>query len=48
MIAALQLHRESVLVRPVNTPITPLCSMFRSDPSTVLPLKCHPVDWILC
>ena len=24
--AFLQLHRESVLVKPVNTPITPLCS----------------------
>ena len=22
----LQLHRESILVKPVNTPITPLCS----------------------
>lgn len=22
----LQLHRESVLVKPINTPITPLCS----------------------
>ncbi|OGM39126.1 RNA binding protein (Arp), partial [Aspergillus bombycis] len=24
-----ELHRESVLVKPVNTPITPLCSTFR-------------------
>lgn len=23
-----QLHRESVLVKPINTPITPLCSKF--------------------
>ena len=23
-----QLHRESILVKPVNTPITPLCSLF--------------------
>lgn len=22
----IQLHRESILVKPVNTPITPLCS----------------------
>jgi hypothetical protein len=24
--AIVQLHRESVLVKPINTPITPLCS----------------------
>lgn len=24
----LQLHRESILVKPVNTPITPLCSKY--------------------
>ena len=28
-----QLYRESVLVKPVNTPITPLCSEFN---------QCHP------
>jgi hypothetical protein len=27
-----QLHRESVLVKPVNTPITALCSKFLSSP----------------
>lgn len=27
-----QLHRESVLVKPVNTPITPLCSKFFLSP----------------
>lgn len=26
LIGDLQLHRESVLVKPINTPITPLCS----------------------
>ena len=30
-----QLHRESVLVKPVNTPITPLCS--ESDGRLALP-----------
>ena len=29
-----KLHRESVLVKPVNTPITPLCSQYPSS-STV-------------
>lgn len=28
----LQLHRESVLVKPINTPITPLCSEYTPYP----------------
>lgn len=32
-----QLHRESVLVKPVNTPITPLCSKSSSMPCIPLP-----------
>ena len=26
LLKTIQIHRESVLVKPVNTPITPLCS----------------------
>ena len=28
-IRRIQIYRESVLVKPVNTPITPLCSEYR-------------------
>ena len=30
--SSLQLYRESVLVKPINTPITPLCSKSRALP----------------
>jgi hypothetical protein len=35
-----QMHRESVLVKPVNTPITPLCSKSKTHPS---PFPCFPL-----
>lgn len=34
-----QLHRESVLVKPINTPITPLCSKFWPFPTSAMRLE---------
>jgi hypothetical protein len=36
-----ELHRESVLVKPVNTPITPLCSESCLAPSTTEASSTH-------
>lgn len=33
----LQLHRESVLVKPINTPITPLCSKCQTNRTKLRP-----------
>lgn len=40
--ATSKIHRESVLVKPVNTPITPLCSKL----SCLHPTKLDAIRWL--